>query len=253
MSNTLSKLLKGQEADQARHFSFQGAEEESGAGVRRFELKQMGPAYAKDSAGFNSGAGAEPGVPGVGSNSAAADSQPSAGEPSSAEPPEPEIDVEAIQKTAFQEGYAEGERAGSEAALEQFRGAIASFGRTVQELTALKPNLRAEAEKELVELSLTIARRVVRRELSVDPTTVLALVRTCFDVYQRAEIHSVRVSPEDYEAVSAYFEENPAQNLEVRADSDVDVGGAVFETSQGQLDARVETQLGEIEYGLADR
>ena len=127
-----AKLLKGQEADQARHFSFQGVREESGASVRRFELKQMGPAYAKDSAGFNRGAGAKPGVPGEGSNSAAADSQPS-GEPSAADPPEPEIDVEAIQKTAFQEGYAEGERAGSEATLEQFRGAIASFGRTVMQ------------------------------------------------------------------------------------------------------------------------
>ena len=152
--------------------------------------------------------------------------QPAAEESPAADPPKPEIDVEAIQQAAFQEGYAEGERAGSEAALEQFRGSIASFGRTVMDLAALKQNLRAEAERELVELSLTIARRVVRRELSVDPTTVLALVRTCFDEYQRAEIHCVKVSPADFEMVSAYFEENPAQNLEIRADSAVSAGGA---------------------------
>ncbi len=251
----LSKLLKGQEADQASHFSFPGAGEESADGIRQFELKQVGPAYAQDSAAFKGGKEAEPGAPGARSDSAAegANSQPSAAESPAADPPKPEIDVEAIQRAAFQEGYAEGERAGSEAALEQFRGSIASFGRTVQELAAFKQKLRAEAEKELVELSLAIARRVVRRELSVDPTTVLALVRTCFDEYQRAEVHCVKVSPADFEAVSAYFEENPAQNLEIRADSAVSAGGAVFETSQGQLDARVETQLGEIEYGLADR
>ena len=251
----LSKLLKGQEADQANHFSFPGAGEKSAGGIRPFELKQVGPAYANDSAGFKGGKEAEPGAPGERSDSAAEDanSQPSAAESPAADPPKPEIDVEAIQRAAFQEGYAEGERAGSEAALEQFRGSIASFGRTVQDLAALKQKLRAEAERELVELSLTIARRVVRRELSVDPTTVLALVRTCFDEYQRAEVHCVKVSPADFEVVSAYFEENPAKNLEIQADSAIAAGGAVFETSQGQLDARVETQLGEIEYGLADR
>ncbi len=249
----LSKLLKGQEADQASPFSLPGAGEESADGIRQFELKQVGPVYAQDSAGFKGGKEAQLGAPGERSDSADANSQPPATESPAADPPKPEIDVEAIQQAAFQEGYAEGERAGSEAALEQFRGSIASFGRTVMDLAALKQNLRAEAERELVELSLTIARRVVRRELSVDPTTVLALVRTCFDEYQRAEIHCVKVSPADFEMVSAYFEENPAQNLEIRADSAVSAGGAVFETSQGQLDAQVETQLGEIEYGLADR
>ena len=251
----MSKLLKGQEADQARHFSLRATREEPAAGVRQFELRQVGRADDNDSAGFNGGKEAELGAPDEGSGSAGEDahSRPAEAESSSEDPPKPEIDVEAIQQAAFQEGYVEGERAGSETALEQFRGCIASFGRTVQELAALKPNLRAEAEKELVELSFTIARRVVRRELSVDPTTVLALVRTCFDEYQRAEIHCVKVSPADFEAVSAYFEENPARNLEIRADSAVSTGGAVFETSQGQLDGRVETQLGEIEYGLADR
>ena len=255
MSSMLSKLLKGRQADQARLLSLPDAGGDSDAGVRLFELKQVGTPYAKDSAGFNGGDSAESGVPGEASNSEAegANSQPSGAESSGVDPPKPEIDVAAIQRAAFQEGYAEGERAGLETALEQYRGSIASFGRTAQELAALKPNLRAEAEKELVELALTIARRIVRRELSVDPTTVLSLVRTCFDEYQRAEVHSVRVSPADFELVSAYFEDNPAQNLEIQSDSAVSSGGAIFETSQGQLDARVETQLSEIEYDLADR
>ena len=250
-----SRLLKGLEAAQARQFSLPASGRESSVGIRLFELKQMGTPYAKDSADRYDGDSAGPGLPAEAGNSDADAATPRASEAESvaAEPPKPEIDVDAIQRAAFQEGYAEGERAGSETALEQFRGAIASFGRTVGELAAFKSNLRAEAEKELVELALTIARRVVRRELSVDPTTVLSLVRTCFDEYRRAEIHRVKVSPADFEVVSAYFEENPAQNLEIQSDSEVSGGGAVFETSQGQLDARIETQLGEIEYGLADR
>ena len=75
----LSKLLKGQEADQANHFSFPGVGEKSAGGIRPFELKQVGPAYANDSAGFKGGKEAEPGAPGERSDSAAEDanSQPS--------------------------------------------------------------------------------------------------------------------------------------------------------------------------------
>jgi flagellar biosynthesis/type III secretory pathway protein FliH len=44
-----------------------------------------------------------------------------------------------------------------------------------------------------------------------------------------------------------------SQPVEVVADPLVSPGGAVFSTSQGELDGRIETQLEEIEHGLADR
>lgn len=173
-------------------------------------------------------------------------------EEESATPP-PKIDIEAVQRQAFQQGYSEGERGGWQKGIEQYQAAIAAFGQTVQQLSALKNKLRRQAEQELVELSLAIARRIVRRELTVDPTTIVGLVHTCFEEFQRAEIHSVRVNPQDLDAVAAYFKENPGANIEVQPDPKVERGGAVFQTAQGELDARIGTQLKEIEYGLADR
>ncbi len=168
-------------------------------------------------------------------------------------PKDGKVDLEEVRKEAFQSGFAEGERTGNENAMRQMQGAIASFGQAAHELTSVKPRLRAEAERELVALSLAIARRIIHRELHVDPTTVLAIVRACLQEFDRVEIQCLTVSPEDLEAVAAYFRENPVPNLKLVADPSVSRGGAVFQTNQGELDARIETQLQEIEYGLADR
>jgi flagellar assembly protein FliH len=162
-------------------------------------------------------------------------------------------DIEAIQREAFRQGHQEGERTGEERATAQYREAVASFGRSALQLATLKPRLRAEAERELVELAFAIARRILHREVSVDPTVVVGLIRGCLDQYSRAEISRLQVHPQDADTVAEFFRGNPAAQLEVVADPNVSRGGAVFETTRGALDARFETQLEEIEKGLADR
>ena len=53
--------------------------------------------------------------------------------------------------------------------------------------------------------------------------------------------------------ISAWLSQAAAgSRLEVVADAGCDPGTAIFETPRGNLDASVETQLQEIERGLAD-
>lgn len=173
-------------------------------------------------------------------------------ETSAGEPPEPKVDLDALRKEAFDAGFAEGEQASKQLAEGHWREAIEGFGRTVGELASMKHRLRTEAEREVVNLAFAVARRVVHRELTVDPTTVLAIVRTCLDELQGAEVHRLQVSATDLDAVRAYFENNRAENLEIVADEGVGRGGAIIETTRGRIDARIETQMQEIERGLSD-
>lgn len=162
-------------------------------------------------------------------------------------------EVEQVRKQAFQEGYAEGERGAAQQAEQRQRAALDALAQMVKELASLKPRLRGEAERELVALAFAISRRVLRRELNIDSQTVLAIVRTCLDEFKRLEIHRLRVNPRDFELVAAHLRAAAPQTIEVVADPLVSPGGAVFLTSQGELDGRIETQLEEIEHGLADR
>ena len=160
--------------------------------------------------------------------------------------------LEGLKRQAFQEGYTAGEQAAAGQAAQREQAAMNALGRMVAELASLKPRLRQEAERELVALSLAIARRIIRRELTVDPQTVLAIVRTCLQEFQHVEIQRLRVNPRDLELVSTHLQGDARARLEIVPDPLVSPGGAVFQTAQGQLDGRIETQLQEIEHGLAD-
>ena len=238
-----TKLFKHGETDGVTEFVPPHTGTESATGMEPFLLRQVNPETTATTSA--------PTSDNTGALTDAAD--PAAAEETDEVPAQPEVDLEALQREAFQQGFTEGEKAGSDTATAQFREAVAAFGEAARELAALKPVLRMEAETELVGLALTIARRIIRRELTVDPTTVRALVKSCCDEFQRAEIHCLRVHPGDVETVSAYFQENPAPTIRLEADASISPGGAVFESAQGELDGRIETQLSEIEYGLADR
>jgi flagellar assembly protein FliH len=71
---------------------------------------------------------------------------------------------------------------------------------------------------------------------------------------QSREITRIRVFPAAVPAVRAALERNGGMAaIEIIADGLLQPGGLLFETSLGELDASVETQLQEIERGFTDR
>jgi len=166
-----------------------------------------------------------------------------------APPAPPPPDLDRIRKEAFQEGYEAGEEAGAARAEKGAAERLAELGRVVDQIAGYKAALRAEAARETVELAFAVARRVVRRELSVDPRMTAAMVKACLDEYPDVDPRRVRVHP----SAAAGVREQFGETFEVIEDDDVPPGGAVLETAQGRLDARIDTQLEEIERGLTDR
>lgn len=158
-----------------------------------------------------------------------------------------------VEKQAYERGFREGEAAGARKSLEQLQAAIQGFAQSAAQLAAYKPQLRAEVERQLVNLSLAVARKVLQRELSLDPNIVLAVVKGCLQELENVEIYRLRVNPQDAPPLAAFFQQQKKGNLEILPDAQITRGGALFETAQGQLDARLETQLAEIAHGLADR
>jgi flagellar assembly protein FliH len=160
---------------------------------------------------------------------------------------------EAEQKIA--EAYERGQREGEAAAVrrmgEQLQGKIEHLSRSIEQLALHRGKIQREAEPELVRLAMAVARRILRRELSVDPEALLGIVKAGLERIESAEIHRVRVHPEQARALAALLE-GAARRVEIAADAGLPVGAVIFETSRGSLDTGLETQLKEIERGFAD-
>ncbi len=157
---------------------------------------------------------------------------------------------EAQLQEAYQRGYRDGEAAGRSAV----QPVIDKLAQTIESLASLRHRARREAEADLLKLSIAIARRIIHRELSVDPEAVAGLIRTALDKLAALEAHRVRVHPQMEPAVRHALEKlAPGRQIQVVADAGRAAGDVIFETRRGNLDASVETQLDEISRGLADR
>ncbi len=157
-------------------------------------------------------------------------------------------------REAHAAGMREGEAAGRGRAASELQPVIDRLTRSIEELAGLRARLRSEAEADLVKLSLAIARRVLRRELAIDPEALHGLVLGALEKLQGQEICRVKVHPSHAAMVTACLRQiATGSNVEIVPDPSREPGAIVFETARGNLDASVESQLQEIERGLADR
>ena len=155
---------------------------------------------------------------------------------------------------AHHRGVEDGLRRGREEAGGEVKKAFDQLGHAIEELAKMKRHLRQEAEHELVKLSLAVARRILYRELSTDPSSIEGIVHAALQKLQQREASKVRVWPAAVPAVRAALERIGSRSgIEIVPDPGLATGAILFETSVGELDASIETQLQEIQRGFADR
>ena len=155
---------------------------------------------------------------------------------------------------ARREAFAEGLATGRQQAEEQFRPAVQGLAETLETLARLRETIREEATQDLVHLAISIAARVIHREVAIDPDALTGLVQAAFSKLQSREINRVRMHPALEGLVRKALEQSGSpKNLVLTTDASLKPAEVFFETSQGTLDASVETQLREIERGLIDR
>lgn len=164
-------------------------------------------------------------------------------------------EMEAISRAEaeYQRGLAEGEAIGQRRAGARLDPLLERLSRTVADLAAFRDRFRKESEKDLVGLSLAIARRILRRELNAEPDAILGLVKVALERISLREVHRLRLHPDDAPAVRRHLAQLQAPvGIEIEADPSLERGAVIFETSRGSLDASAETQLAQIERGFAD-
>jgi flagellar assembly protein FliH len=162
-------------------------------------------------------------------------------------------DQQELDRKSYERGQADGIAAGRAQADAELRPVLEQLGKTLSELSSLRPKVRKSAEEDLVKLSLAIARRVLHRELTLDPESISGLVKVALDKLGSREVSRVRLHPDHEAVVRALLERYGAAPMEIARDASLQRGDIRFETPQGTLDASIESQLREIERGFADR
>jgi flagellar assembly protein FliH len=163
------------------------------------------------------------------------------------------LHVEAELATARRDLFEAGRKQGDQQARAELTPIVERFAVSLAELTGLRQEIRAKAEKDMVQLALMIAKRILHRELNVDANALTALARVVFDRLVRAESWKVTVHPRFAAAIAEALGPGQTGRVQIEPDPNCAPGTLVVRSEEGKIDASVEAQLEEIARGLADR
>lgn len=155
--------------------------------------------------------------------------------------------IKAIEREAFGQGIAEGEKAGLEIARQRVDDMQARLTRTLEELARVRAAVIRRTERQMVDLSLSIARRIVRREVKLDPDFVIAMARVALERVDDGDVATIKLNPEDYEAaIATQAVDWAGSHVRIVPDTAVERGGCQVESEFGSLDASVDAQFEEL-------
>src|SRR5690348_12317511 len=156
-----------------------------------------------------------------------------------------------VEKQAFEQGYAEGERIGKEMGERMVAAAVNRYDTSIGQLAQTHKSLVEAMEKQTVSLALEISRKIVQRELTIDPDMITTLAAAALKRVANHQSITLRVSRQDFERVKdAVTPVNPAVN--VKEDASLDRGDFVIDSAQTHLDGRIGSQIDSISRSLFD-
>ncbi len=166
-----------------------------------------------------------------------------------------QLQASEVEKQAYERGFSEGEKAGREVGEKMVEALLKQYAQTLEELKSLRQQVFETAKHEVVRLALEIAKKVVKREVSVDEEVILALVKVALNRLGEKSAMTVRVNPKDYQSLLRHRAGLAAadalhEGIRLVEDPMISRGGCLIETESGIIDARVEEQFREIERGF---
>ncbi|MFB3925578.1 MAG: FliH/SctL family protein [Syntrophales bacterium] len=159
--------------------------------------------------------------------------------------------AEAQISEAYDRGFSEGLKIGADTEREKLSSAVAAFSGALLELARLKKELLSGAESQILDLSVAIAGKIIQQELTVNREVFAGVLRSAIRNILDKEGIKIRLNPKDYEYmvqaspdILSGFE--GVKDPVFEADAGINQGGVIIETLFGEVDARLEKQMGEI-------
>jgi flagellar assembly protein FliH len=152
--------------------------------------------------------------------------------------------LDAVREQAFEEGFA----AGVAQAQSQLDGPASALAAAADQLQALRADAATSVEADAVDLALRIAEQAVGAAIAADPELVVEAVRGALRRLVERDRVLILVNPDDLELVRDHAsrlvgELGGIEHCEVQAERRVRPGGAIVRTSEGEVDATLETKL----------
>lgn len=130
---------------------------------------------------------------------------------------------------------------------------ISRLSSVIDNISNLRKEVISKADKDIIELALLIAKKIIKTEISQNREIILNnIIEALNNAIDRDKI-IIRVNPEDYNFLSSI--NNIKELLDVKEvilkkDESISRGGCIVKTLYSEIDATIESQLKLIEQGI---
>ena len=160
--------------------------------------------------------------------------------------------VEEIEKQAYQNGFEKGKKSALESHKVEVAAAVQSLSQAAAEIQNLRPEIYQSIEHEVVELALSIARKVVCQEIQTQKDVVVCVAREALSQVEVPGKIKIRLNPADLKFITETQDQiskllDQMDNVTFEAEDGIAAGGCVIETGLGEIDARIEKQFQVVE------
>lgn len=111
------------------------------------------------------------------------------------------LEAAGIKEDAFQVGYAEGKEEAArelQIMLESQATLHKALENGLQELASFKDAILNQAESDIIKLVISLATKLICRELQQHPDTIVAVAKQAIKVAKAGEDITIRIHPDDY-------------------------------------------------------
>lgn len=160
--------------------------------------------------------------------------------------------VDKVEKEAFGKGYAEGRDEGFQEGRQEVERLVDTLQKIISAAIDKRNEIIQESETQVINLVLLISKKVIKVISENQKNVVINnVVQALRKLKSRGDV-VIRVNLADVELTSEHINDfmkmvENVKSVTVLEDSSVDRGGCIIETDFGQIDARISSQLHEIE------
>ena len=168
-----------------------------------------------------------------------------------------EKQVDELRSIAEREGREQGRTEGFEEGRAEVERLVEQLHSVINHAIEKRNEIIEESETQLINLVILIARKVVKVISENQKNVVINnVIQALRKLKSRGEV-IIRVNLEDVDLTSEHVKDfmrmvENVKSITVVEDSSVDRGGCVLETDFGQIDARISSQLHEIEERIVE-
>lgn len=164
---------------------------------------------------------------------------------------------EELTSSARQEGYDAGHEEGYKEGKAEVQRLIDRLHLMIEKIMDKRVQILSETEQQIVDLVLLMTRKIVKVISENQRNVVMSnIVHALRKVKGRGDV-LIRVNMAELALTSEHTKEflqsvENVKNITIVEDSAVDKGGCIIETDFGSIDARISSQLGELEQKILE-